>query len=397
MATHLVRCPACRAPLELPVTLLGTPVRCGGCQHLFTAPPPAPTPRRATPIPVPAAPPPGPARPSRYKDRAPRDDDEDDAPPRKPRPRARKGSPGLVIAAVGAGVVFGLVLIGGVGYLLFGRADREPAPVAPVAAAEVAAPPADPAGGKEMTAEVLRRVKAATVRVDVVLGRGEEGTGTGFLVHPEGLIVTNAHVVGYSRKEGNRPARAVKVVFNCGEAGQRVAAAQVYGVDGDGDLAVLRVAPDGLPEVLPLGSSAGLRETQELFVFGFPLGDIVGKKITVSTTTVSSLRRENGVLTAVQVNGGMHPGNSGGPLTDRAGQVVGVAVAGIRGTTINFAIPADQVDHFVREQIAAGGRVKPATVVAQPPEEADQPPFLPPTLLRPPGVHRPPSRLGPRR
>jgi S1-C subfamily serine protease len=239
-------------------------------------------------------------------------------------------------------------------------------------------------------------VKAATVRVDVRLPNGDEGNGTGFLVHPEGLLVTNAHVVGYSRREGNRPARSVKVVFNCGEPTQRVLQAQVFGVDGDGDLAVLRVAPGGLPEALTLGTATLLRETQDLYVFGYPLGDIAGREITVSTTTVSSLRRENRTLTAVQVNGGMHPGNSGGPLTDKGGQVVGVAVAGIKGTNIHFAIPADQVDQFVRDQIASGtGKIKPATVIARPPSDPEDPPFLPPSLLRPPGMPRPP--FGPRR
>lgn len=382
MPTHMVRCPACQAPLELPESLLGTAVRCGGCQHLFT-PPAAAAPRRAKPLS--AVPPPAPLSktPSKRRDSKRRDDDEDeddDAPRRKPKPAAA-GNPGLILAAVAGAVVFILAGLGGAGFLLFGR---EPAPEKPHAPEVVDVPAAD--GGKELSAEILRKVKAATVRVNVVLGPGMEGNGSGFLVHPEGLIVTNAHVVGYSRQDGNRPARSVRVVFDCGQPTQRELAAQVFGVDGDGDLAVLRVPSGGMPDVIPLGSSGGLRETQELFVFGFPLGDIVGKEITVSTTTVSSLRKENGVLTAVQVNGGMHPGNSGGPLTDRAGQVVGVAVAGIRGTNINFAIPADQVDQFVRDQIAAGGKVKPATVTGRPP--AEDPPFQPPSRL--PGIPRPP-------
>jgi S1-C subfamily serine protease len=399
MPTHPVRCPACQAPLELPAALLGTAVRCGGCQTLFTAPPPpavapppapAPTARRAVPAPAPA-----PAPPPKYRDRPRWDDDEDDRPRRKPaRPKAAGGGGGgaVVLGLIAAGAL-ALVLVGGgvAAYVLIDRSPKAPAagPAAapPAAAAEMAAPAAG--GSKELTADVLRKVKAATVRVDVMLPNGDEGNGTGFLVHPEGLLVTNAHVVGYSRREGNRPARSVKVVFNCGEPTQRVLQAQVFGVDGDGDLAVLRVAPGGLPEALTLGTATQLRETQDLYVFGYPLGDIAGREITVSTTTVSSLRRENGVLTAVQVNGGMHPGNSGGPLTDKGGQVVGVAVAGIRGTNIHFAIPADQVDQFVRDQIAAGGKTKPATVIARPPTDPEDPPFLPPSLRRPP--------FGPRR
>jgi S1-C subfamily serine protease len=248
-----------------------------------------------------------------------------------------------------------------------------------------------------LSAEVLRRVKAATVRLDVTLANGDEGNGSGFLVHPEGLFVTNAHVVGYSRQDGNRPARTVTVVLSAGERDERKVRAQVFAADGDADLALVRVPPGGsLPAPLAVVPAAGLRETQDLYVFGFPLGDAAGKEITVSTTTVSSLRKENGVLTAVQVNGGMHPGNSGGPLTDRAGQVVAVAVAGIRGTTINFAIPGDQVEPFVRGQIT-NPTIKPATVTGRPrrPDD-DAPPFLPiPRGPRfgPPGL--PPLPRGP--
>jgi S1-C subfamily serine protease len=65
-------------------------------------------------------------------------------------------------------------------------------------------------------------------------------------------------------------------------------------------------------------------------VFGFPFGKQLGKNITVSKTSVSSLRKKpNGTLQDIQVNGGMHPGNSGGPVVDAMGQVVGVATLGV--------------------------------------------------------------------
>jgi hypothetical protein len=67
------------------------------------------------------------------------------------------------------------------------------------------------------------------------------------------------------------------------------------------------------------------------------------------------LRKENGILTRVQVNGGMHPGNSGGPVVNGKGQVVGVAVAIIRGTQINFAIPGEMVHGFLNGKIVEMG------------------------------------------
>ena len=93
-----------------------------------------------------------------------------------------------------------------------------------------------------------------------------------------------------------------------------------------------------------------------MFIFGYPLGEQLGLNISVNKTTVSSLRKENGAIAVVQVAGGMHPGNSGGPVVDKAGRVIGVSVAVIRGTVINFAIPAETTDRFVRDQVAAGGK-----------------------------------------
>lgn len=250
-------------------------------------------------------------------------------------------------------------------------------------------------GNKELTPETLRKVKAATVRVDVKLGN-EEGSGSGFLIHADGLIVTNAHVVGYSRQEGNRQANSISVVFSSGEPNQRVLPARIFGVDGDADIALLQVDKGGLPAPLSLGSAKDLRETQDLFVFGFPLGDMIRKEISVTTTTISSLRREkeNGPLTAIQVNGGMHPGNSGGPLTDRGGQVVGIAVSAIKGTSINFAIPSDLINEFVHIQIAAPS-IKPATVAKAPPQTT-QPPFVPPFMGGHGGPRGPFGPIGPR-
>ncbi len=95
-----------------------------------------------------------------------------------------------------------------------------------------------------------------------------------------------------------------------------------------------------------------------MFIFGYPLGEALGLNISVNKTTVSSLRkRPDGTMDVVQVAGGMHPGNSGGPVTDKAGAVIGVSVAVIRGTLINFAIPAEIASKFLKDQIASGGKI----------------------------------------
>ena len=134
-------------------------------------------------------------------------------------------------------------------------------------------------------------------------------------------------------------------------------------LDVANDLALLWVNGSGeskpLPRPLTFGRSAALVETQDVLIFGYPFGEKLGLNISVNKSTVSALRKDKtGAIEVLQVGGGMHPGNSGGPVTDPAGSVVGVSVAGILGTQINFAIPAEITDKFVREMIASGGNLK---------------------------------------
>jgi hypothetical protein len=79
-------------------------------------------------------------------------------------------------------------------------------------------------------------------------------------------------------------------------------------------------------------------------VFGFPLGRRIGSNVTVTPTSVTSLRKENGSLKTIQVNGGLHHGNSGGPLVTKDGLVACIAVAGYTGTQIHLAIPIESLN-----------------------------------------------------
>ena len=84
-----------------------------------------------------------------------------------------------------------------------------------------------------------------------------------------------------------------------------------------------------------------------------PLGKALGEEITIRNSTVSALRRRGGILDKIQVNGGMDPGNSGGPVVDSNGDVVGVAVSGYEGRLINFAIPGERVTNILKGRLSS--------------------------------------------
>ena len=222
-------------------------------------------------------------------------------------------------------------------------------------------PPVNPQGG--LPPEILSKIKAATVLIRVTLRDGR-ASGSGFVEAGAGLIMTNAHVLGMLEK-GSPPPRKIEVVLNSGQgpALEKVVGASIVTVDRVCDLAVLRpVVPPGvtMPPGLVVNGAKGLQETQDLYVVGFPFGEQLGKNVTVSKTSVSSMRTDkNGNLDRVQVNGGMNPGNSGGPVVDPRGNVVGVAVSGIPGTQINNAIPGDRVNLVMAGRITEASMEEP--------------------------------------
>ena len=180
-------------------------------------------------------------------------------------------------------------------------------------------------------------------------GRGEHlhGAGSGVVIAPDGYLLTNHHVA----QAGSR----FEVTFTDGVA----VPAEVVGSDAPTDLAVLRAQNSGLPYAA-LGDSARLRAGQLVIAMGNPLGF----ESSVSTGVVSalgrSLRSQTGRLieNIIQHTAPLNPGNSGGPLLDSRGEVVGINTAIIaRAQGIGFAIPA-RTAQWVLSQILAHGRVR---------------------------------------
>lgn len=199
----------------------------------------------------------------------------------------------------------------------------------------------------------LKKVKAGTVHIKVTYADGDSAEGSGFVHRTKGAIITNAHVVQMLDNDSPKPAK-IEVTFNSGEPNSQTVEAKVGYVDGESDLALLTVPVKDIkayPELLQSELSQKLTETQDVFVVGFPLGKQAGPNVSVTATTVTSLRKDGNRLDRVQVGGGIHPGNSGGPIVDKDGKVVGIAVAGFVGTQVHLAIPTETLNAFLNGKV----------------------------------------------
>jgi hypothetical protein len=155
----------------------------------------------------------------------------------------------------------------------------------------------------------------------------------------------------------------ITVVFNSGTAKEQALSATVVGDDAVHDLAVLRVVGvTTAPQPITFQGAPELRETMPVVMFGFPLGRLLDQKkkypaITVNKGSVSSLRGAGDEIDDVQLDIDMNPGNSGGPVVDEKGTLIGVAYAGWKNTNINFAIPVPKLTSLLQ------GRIDPPAVM----------------------------------
>ena len=211
---------------------------------------------------------------------------------------------------------------------------------------------------KSSLADVVESIQASVVQI--IAGGG---SGSGFIVDAGGLVITNEHVVAGERSVG--------VSLTNG----RRYDGDVLERDATSDLALVQIDGTGPFDAIAIGDPDGVRMGDEVLALGFPLADRIGINLTVTRGIISSTRTVAGVE-LLQTDAAVNPGNSGGPLVNRDGEVIGVNTSKIEETdsgrpvdNIGFAVSVSELE---RRLPALGGR-QPAALGTPTPTRAPVP------------------------
>jgi serine protease Do len=295
------------------------------------------------------------------------------------RPESGLASSGLIgILLIGLGIVIGVVVASEMGWMPFGHAVPEAPSVKPALPVPAVTSPLGVNGGEQTFVHVAKAVKPAVVSVfSTRTGKGEgphampfedpffrrffgdeffrrfeqpqrkeRGLGSGVIVEPNGLIITNNHVVS--------KADEIKVFLS----DKREFKAKLIGTDAKTDIAVLKIEADGL-HTIPWADSDRL----EVGEFVLAVGNPFGLTHTVTLGIVSALGRAAGIAEYedfIQTDAAINPGNSGGALVNTRGELVGINTAifsqsgGNMG--IGFAVPSN-LAHAILGQLIKHGKV----------------------------------------
>ncbi|MDR2429536.1 MAG: trypsin-like peptidase domain-containing protein [Puniceicoccales bacterium] len=238
------------------------------------------------------------------------------------------------------------------GFTLLSVPREQVASVLPVRAASGAGGVFNADLFREGSREEASSVRALSERVGeaVVLVKTPTGLGSGFVIHPEGYVITNDHVVAGELEV------SVTVFRGLGKAMRKhqFDRVRIVATSSHLDLALLKIedaAPGEVFPTVPLGSSETLKQGAPVFAVGSPLG----LERSVSAGIVSLRNRDMGSRLLVQTTAQINPGNSGGPLFNMHGEVVGVndlKIVAFGAEGLGFAIPVDVLKDFLRNRDA---------------------------------------------
>lgn len=223
------------------------------------------------------------------------------------------------------------------------------------------APPIDPRLTPEELANIrvydtvstsVVNISTSTQQFDKMFGLpiDGEGSGSGAVLDQQGHILTNQHVI--------EDATEIQVTLSNGETFP----ATLVGADKEYDMAIIKIDPRGVPlKPIQLGRSEALRVGQKAYVLGNPFGlegTLTAGMISSLNRSVPSRRGGRAMTGMIQTDAAMNPGNSGGPLLNSSGEMVGMCVAIVSATGQNagvgFAIPMNRIRRFVPELLEHG-------------------------------------------
>lgn len=191
----------------------------------------------------------------------------------------------------------------------------------------------------------------------------QQALGTGFVVSDDGSILTNAHVVSAN----GQVASAVTVIFKGDGAEGIQVEGTIVGADDSTDVALVMIDPSQVPDLqaIPLGDSSAVSVGEEVVAIGNPLGLDFSLSSGVVSATDRELQSPNGatITGGIQTDAAINSGNSGGPLINASGEVIGIneqiASQGGGNEGIGFAVPINTAVS-VTEQMKAGSFQQPA-------------------------------------
>ena len=186
---------------------------------------------------------------------------------------------------------------------------------------------------KSSLADLIERIQSGVVQITT-----GSGGGSGFIIDSAGLVITNAHVISGESRVGIWLTNGRRYEGN------------VLQLDAASDLALVQISGSGSFYAIAVGDPSRVRVGDEVIALGFPLADRIGPNLTVTRGIISSTRTVDGIE-LLQTDAALNPGNSGGPLVNRDGEVIGVntskiyeATGGRPVSNIGFAVSVIEVE-----------------------------------------------------